>query len=252
MTSDSYPSDKQSAKDRIYANPLGDIVDFAFDEQVVSVFADMINRSVPGYSTIVKSLGILAARHGQPDSRYYDLGCSLGAATLSMLQQVQATNARFIAVDSSAPMIERCREHLQVANVSERVELLQADIREVEIGDAAVVVMNFTLQFVPPADREALLARIYQGLKPGGVLLLSEKIRLADNEADARMIDWYHDFKRANGYSELEISQKRNALENVLQPETLEAHRERLQAIGFSHIQPWFQCFNFISLAAIK
>lgn len=239
-------------KDSIYATPLDTIVDFQFDDQVVGVFADMINRSVPGYSTIIKSLGILAARYAQPDSRCYDLGCSLGAATLSMLQQVRQPNCRFVAVDNSAAMVQRCREHLQVANDGEAVDLICADIRDIEIFDASVVVMNFTLQFVPPKDRLALLSRIHRGLKPGGVLLLSEKIALDDDADHQQLIDWYHDFKRANGYSELEISQKRTALEKVMVPESLRHHRQRLSEAGFSRVQPWFQCFNFASLVAVR
>ncbi|MCW8885041.1 MAG: methyltransferase domain-containing protein, partial [Motiliproteus sp.] len=119
--------------DNIYANPLETIVDFKFDDQVVGVFADMINRSVPGYSTIIKSLGILASQYAQPDSRCYDLGCSLGAATLSMRQQVSQPNCRFIAIDNSEAMINRCREHLQVANCDEQVELICGDILDQNI-----------------------------------------------------------------------------------------------------------------------
>lgn len=239
-------------KDNIYANPLNDIVDFQFDEKVVSVFADMINRSVPGYSTLIKCLGILAARHAQPQSRCYDLGCSLGAVSLSMMQQVQSPDIDFIAVDNSPAMIERCREHLLMANLPERSQLVCGDIRTIDIATASVAVMNFTLQFVPKEDRDALISRIYQGLLPGGALLLSEKIALTDDSSNEQMIDWYHDFKRANGYSDLEVSQKRSALENVLIPETLEAHQQRLKAAGFQQVFPWFQCFNFISLVAVK
>ncbi|MEH6472164.1 MAG: carboxy-S-adenosyl-L-methionine synthase CmoA [Halopseudomonas sp.] len=242
--------------DQLYANPLETIVDFAFDEQVVGVFSDMINRSVPGYGTVIKSLGILAARFAQPGSVCYDLGCSLGAATLAMHQQVRQPNCRFIAVDNSAAMIQRCREHLQVAASLEedepRIDLVCADILDIEISNASVVVMNFTLQFIAPEQRQALLRKIYQGLKPGGVLLLSEKIALETDTAQQRLTDWHHDFKRANGYSELEVSQKRTALEKVMRPETLALHQQRLSDIGFAEIQPWFQCFNFASMVAIK
>ncbi|RDE22735.1 carboxy-S-adenosyl-L-methionine synthase CmoA [Motiliproteus coralliicola] len=242
--------------DQLYAQPLNQIVDFQFDEQVVGVFADMINRSVPGYATVVKSLGILAARYAQPDSNLYDLGCSLGAATLSMQQQVRQPNCRFIAIDNSPAMIERCREHLQVAAMLEeaepRTELVCADINTIEIRNASVVVMNFTLQFIEPDQRFDLLQRIYDGLKPGGVLLLSEKIAFEDDAIQQRLTDWHHDFKRANGYSDLEISQKRSALEKVMRPESLSLHQQRLGQIGFSCVQPWFQCFNFASMLAIK
>ncbi len=242
--------------DQLYAQPLETIVDFTFDEQVVGVFSDMINRSVPGYATVIKSLGILAARFAQPDTLCYDLGCSLGAATLAMHQQVRQPNCRFIAVDNSPAMLQRCREHLQVAaslDESEpRIDLVCADILDIEIHNASVVVMNFTLQFIAPEQRQALLQKIYAGLQPGGVLLLSEKIALADEVSEQRLTDWHHDFKRANGYSDLEVSQKRSALEKVMRPEPLALHQQRLNQAGFAEVQPWFQCFNFISMVAIK
>ncbi len=239
-------------RDQLYASPLDKIVDFRFDEQVVGVFSDMINRSVPGYSTVIKSLGILAGRFAQPDSRCYDLGCSLGAVTLAMHQQVRQPNCRLVAVDNSPAMVTRCREHIDVASDGEGIDLVCADIRAIEIKAASVVAMNFTLQFVPADERQALLDRIWQGLKPGGVLLLSEKVAFPDAAQQQRLTDWHHDFKRANGYSELEISQKRTALERVMVPDSLETHQRRLQRAGFSAVQPWFQCFNFISLVAFK
>lgn len=241
-----------SNKDNIYANPLEQIVDFNFDEQVASVFADMINRSVPGYSTMIKCLGILAERHAQPHSNCYDLGCSLGAVTLSMMQQIQSADVRFVAIDNSEAMIERCRQNLLMANLPERVDLVCADLRQTKIDQASVVVMNFTLQFLPPEDRSTLINHIYQQLLPGGAFLLSEKIALSDQQENEQMIDWYHAFKKANGYSDMEVSQKRAALENVLIPETLQAHINRLKAAGFKEIHPWFQCFNFVSLVAVK
>ncbi|OMH36565.1 carboxy-S-adenosyl-L-methionine synthase CmoA [Motiliproteus sp. MSK22-1] len=252
--SDPYAGSTRASKpkDDIYATPLGNIVDFQFDEKVVGVFSDMINRSVPGYSTIIKSLGILAAGYAQEDSRCYDLGCSLGAATLSLLQQVKTQNCRFVAVDNSSAMIQRCREHIQVAGFDDDVDLVCGDIRDINIKNASVVMMNFTLQFVPPKDRMSLIKKIYQGLKPGGVLLLSEKISFDDKQLDSQLIEWYHDFKRANGYSELEISQKRAALEKVMIPESLDCHRQRLTEAGFNRVNQWFQCFNFASMVAVK
>jgi len=120
------------------------------------------------------------------------------------------------------------------------------------IQNAAIVVINFTLQFLPQADRSALIQHIYAGLKPGGILILSEKFITADTVTNDLLIDLHHDFKRANGYSELEISQKRSALENVMKPDTLAEHQQRLKAAGFSSQTLWFQCFNFCSMLAIK
>ena len=239
-------------KDAIFAEPLAHIQDFRFDDQVADVFPDMIQRSVPGYQTIIQTIGKLTQRFQQADSNYYDLGCSLGAATLAMRRNISAANSNIIAVDNSRAMVERCERHLHAFRSDVPVQVQLGDIRELAIENAAIVVINFTLQFLPKADRNALIDTIYAGLKPGGVLILSEKFVSHDNTANELLIDLHHDFKRANGYSELEISQKRSALENVMKPDSLPEHHERLQQAGFSSQTLWFQCFNFCSMVAIK
>ena len=239
--------------DAIYAAPLQEMVDFQFDERVVAVFPDMIQRSVPGYGMIISTIGILAAKYAQAGSHCYDLGCSLGAVSLAMRQQIKQPDCDIIAVDTSPAMIERGRELLaRDAAPAVPVTMICADLQEVTVENASVVVLNFTLQFIPPAQRLALIQRIYAGLNPGGILILSEKIAFSEPERQHFHVELHHDFKRANGYSNLEISQKRSALENVMIPETLACHRERLQAAGFSASELWFQCFNFASLVAIK
>jgi tRNA (cmo5U34)-methyltransferase len=241
-----------NSHDNIYASPQQMIVDFAFDERVASVFPDMIRRSVPGYSEIIALLGLFAEQYAQADSQLYDLGCSLGAATLSLRRRIQQPGCRIIAVDNSESMVERCRENIEHDLESTPVELHCADIRNVAIKNASVVVLNFTLQFLPDTERLALLQKIYHGLLPGGVLILSEKLRFDDEERQHFQEQLHLAFKRANGYSQLEISQKRAALEEVLIPDTLEQHRQRLGEAGFSQIEPWFQAFNFASIAAVK
>jgi tRNA (cmo5U34)-methyltransferase len=239
--------------DQIYASPLDQIIDFKFDEKVVNVFPDMIQRSVPGYSTMISTIGIMAARYAQADSVCYDLGCSLGAVTLSMRHRINQKNCKIIAVDNSPAMIEQAQQLLSAdQNQLVDVDLVCNDLLDIEISNASVVVMNFTLQFIAIEQRDALLQRIYDGLKPGGVLILSEKLAFDDEQVNQFHIDSHHDFKRSNGYSDLEISQKRSALENVLIPESLEAHQYRLKSAGFNFIDKWFQCFNFISMVAIK
>ena len=240
-------------QDEIYASPLNEIIDFDFDEKVAEVFPDMIQRSVPGYGTMISTIGILAAKYAQPNSRCYDLGCSLGAVSLSMRQRINQPDCTIIAVDNSEAMVERGLE-LLASDSSSRVsvEMVCADIQDIAIEDASVVVLNFTLQFIPLDDRLALITRIYQGLKPGGVLILSEKMAFDDQIKQDFHTEAHHDFKRANGYSDLEISQKRTALERVMIPESLNCHTQRLQDAGFPMSEVWFQCFNFASMAAIK
>lgn len=239
--------------DTIYASPLQQIVDFKFDERVVAVFPDMIQRSVPGYGMIVANIGILAGRYAQAQSHCYDLGCSLGAASLSMSQHITQPDCDIIAVDSSPAMIQRGRELLALdAAPNVPVTMICADIQDVSIEAASVVVLNFTLQFIQTTERLALMKRIYKGLRPGGILILSEKIAFSASEQQHFHEALHHDFKRANGYSDLEISQKRSALEKVMIPEPITSHYERLKDAGFSASELWFQCFNFASLVAIK
>lgn len=240
------------SKDHIFAAPIAQLGDFCFDQKVAEVFPDMIKRSVPGYSNIISAIGMMTTRFAQPHSQLYDLGCSLGAATQEMRRNLTQTGCAIIAVDNSSAMLERAANHLAAFKSAVPVTFTEADICDIEIENASVVVLNFTLQFIAPDKREALLQTIYQGLNPGGVLILSEKFISTDDTVNQLLIDLHHDFKRANGYSELEVSQKRTALENVMRPDTPEQHKERLARVGFNHIDMWFQCFNFGSMIAIK
>lgn len=242
----------KKTQDKIFASPLSEIVDFVFDGNVVDVFPDMINRSVPGYSTVINMIGITAEQYAKPNTRIYDLGCSLGAASLSMRHRLTEESCEIVAVDNAEAMIERLNKILQRDNSKISVQTLCADIQNMDINNASVVVMNFTLQFIPLSERKNILTKIYQGLNDGGCLILSEKLEFSDSDENEMQIDLHHAFKKTNGYSDLEIAQKRSALENVLIPETKEIHIQRLKDIGFSQVAPWFQCFNFASFIAIK
>ncbi|UAB69262.1 carboxy-S-adenosyl-L-methionine synthase CmoA [Vibrio sp. SCSIO 43132] len=241
-----------SHKDTIFSTPIEKIGDFTFDANVAEVFPDMIQRSVPGYSNIISAIGMLAERFVEPQSNIYDLGCSLGAATLSMRRHISKEGCKIIAVDNSEAMVERCKLHVNAYRSDTPVEVIEADIRDIDIENASVVVLNFTLQFLSPEDRQNLLEKIYRGLRKGGILILSEKYVFENETANELLIDLHHDFKRANGYSELEISQKRSAIENVMRPDSIQMHKDRFESIGFSSNEVWFQCFNFGSMFAIK
>jgi tRNA (cmo5U34)-methyltransferase len=242
----------QPDKDRLYAAPQKVTADFVFDERVAAVFPDMIQRSVPGYATIINMIGTLASRSVKPGTRCYDLGCSLGAAALAMHQGMGQRTVPIIAVDNSQPMLDRAQALLAKSDALPDIELRCADVLNVTIENASMVVLNFTLQFIDPAERARLLGRIYEGLQPGGILVLSEKIALPSDAMQQLFTEMHHSFKQTQGYSQLEISQKRSALERVLLPESLDTHRQRLQSVGFETVEVWFQCFNFVSLLAIK
>lgn len=241
---------KKPPRDKLYA---GNMMpgDFVFDENVAAVFDDMIHRSVPGYTTIIAMTATLAEKYWRPGTRIYDLGCSLGAASLAIAQRVADRPCEIIAVDSSQPMLEGLRGRLAELGGGP-VQCRHEDIRDSAIENASVVILNFTLQFIPPEDRARLLRRIHDAMTPGGILLLSEKIILSDPHLNELFINMYHRFKQDMGYSELEISRKRTALEKVLLPETVAAHQARLAEAGFESVAQWFQCFNFTSMVAFK
>ena len=234
-----------SNQDNLFAHPLGVVPGFVFDQAVVDVFPDMIKRSVPGYETILAHCGELASRYVQADSHCYDLGCSLGASTVAMRSRIEGRNAKIIAVDNSSAMLDKCATILASVASAVSTELVNQDICDTVINNASMVVMNFTLQFIPMAERSALLEKIYAGLNPGGCLVISEKLHFEPESLNTLLSDLHHQFKRAQGYSDLEISQKRDSIENVLIPETLDAHIQRLRACGFQSAAPWFRCFTF-------
>lgn len=239
-----------TGRDEVYRQAQGQLVDFAFDAGVAAVFPDMIRRSVPGYETVIPLTGLMAARAlrapGDDPVRAYDLGCSLGATALAMLRQLPGLDCEVIGVDNAPAMIDRARTLID----DPRLTLRCADIRDTALAPARAITLNYVLQFLPPADRQAMLERIRAALAPDGVLLLSEKIRFEDPDTQRDFEAAHLDYKRANGYSELEISQKRSALENVMIVDTEEIHRERLAAAGFSRVRRWYQCLNWAAFEA--
>lgn len=241
-----------SEVDTVFAQPRKVVTKFSFDDQVASVFSDMIQRSVPGYQTILRQLGLFASQFSQKDALYYDLGCSLGAATLAMRQNITQPGGKIIAVDNSAAMIRRCQSHVLSFNFKTPVEFHCCDLQDIEIERAAIVTLNFTLQFTAPGDRQSIINRIFDGLKPGGLLFLSEKITIEDESMNDLLAGAHDQFRRNNGYTDLEISQKRTALENVMIPDTATFHINRLKNAGFSQISQWYQNLNFASFIAIK
>jgi len=230
-----------SAKDDLYQGMKEQIDPFAFDDAVTEVFPDMIRRSIPGYQTIVDMTGLIAAQWLRPTTRCYDLGCSVGATTASIVNAIGNRECEIVAIDSSAPMIKTAS-----ANVDDpRVSFEHADIRDLRYRNASFVVSNFTLQFLPLEDRFPFLRNVRDGLRHDGVFVVSEKID--DDEEFAAL---HVEFKRENGYSELEINQKRTALENVMMIDSQDVILARLNDAGFSHCRIWFRCLNWISILA--
>ena len=241
-----------SSKDQIYAGNLANREAFKFDDAVADVFDDMINRSVPGYRTITKMSGLIASAYSLSNSNLYDLGCSLGSSTLEMRSQDLPENCKIKAIDNSESMLNKFKQAIAEDKNNIPVDFQRIDLEDAKITNASIVLLNWTLQFIAKENREQVIQNIYNGLLPGGVLLLSEKILIEDPELNQINIELHESFKKANGYSTLEIARKRAALDNVLIPESLTQHKERLLLCGFKTCDIWFRYFNFASLIAIK
>ncbi len=240
------------SQDRIFAEMAAEAGSFEFNDDVAEVFPDMLRRSIPGYEASIRAIGTLASRYVQPGSRCYDLGCSLGAATLAMQQNISVPGCQIIAVDLAPAMIQRCREIIAASDSDVDVLIVEDDVRQITIEQASMVVMNYTLQFLSLEERDAMIGNIFDGLNDGGILVLSEKVLDEDDEVEKLLVAMHHEFKRQNAYSDLEISRKRTALENVLIPETISMHRTRLENAGFRHVGIWLRQFNFVSIIATK
>jgi tRNA (cmo5U34)-methyltransferase len=239
-------------RDEVFKDDIKEASDFAFSSKVAKVFDDMVSRSVPFYGEMQRMIAELAADHAQPNTNVYDLGCSTGTTMIGM-DTMMAPDIRFIGVDDSADMLTKCDAKLKEAGVVRPYSLELANLQEqVEIKNASVVVLCLTLQFIRPIHREKLLKKIVEGLVPNGVLILVEKILTEDSVYNRDFIKYYYNYKRRNQYSEMEISQKREALENVLIPYKLSENIMLLREAGLEQCEVFFKWYNFSGLIAIK
>jgi tRNA (cmo5U34)-methyltransferase len=242
----------EGAVDRIFADEKSRALDFKFGAETATVFDDMVSRSVPFYDEIQRMVCELAADFAVAGSSVCDLGCSTGT-TLLALNDVIDPGARFVGVDNSEEMLAKAKAKLAPAERKRRLDLVCADLNDCHaVEDASVVTMILTLQFVRPLYRERILQHIYDELRHDGCLILVEKVTGAHTLLNRLFIEHYYDYKRRMGYSDLEISQKREALENVLIPYRYEENRDLLLETGFIHVEEFFRYYNFCGMIAVK
>jgi len=242
-------------RDRTFQETASRASNFVFDEQVAEVFDDMAERSIPFYREQQALIQELARQFHQPDTFVYDLGCSTGT-TLMALATSLGPQARLVGYDNSEAMLAKARANVGKAGVGEQIELrcadLNADTSKIELRDASVVTLCWTLQFVRPLNRDTLVRAIYDAMVKGGVLLVTEKTLTNNSDVNRYFIDFYYDFKRRNGYSEQQIARKREALENVLIPYRVDENFELLRRCGFEIVETFFQWYNFAGFMAVK
>ncbi len=241
-----------AVEDRLFADTSRKPEDFKFDTKTVIVFDDMVSRSVPMYDEFQRLIGELASDFAVPGTRLFDLGCSTGT-TLAVLDELLPYDVEFVGIDNSEAMLARAREKLSHRFEKRTIDLQLKDLDcERVVHNASVVVMNLTLQFVRPMHRERVLRWIFEGLSDNGCLLMVEKQTFSSSLLNRLFIDHYYAFKRRNGYSDIEISQKREALENVLIPYRPEENREMLRSVGFKQVEEFGRWYNFAGIIALK
>ncbi|MEK9779648.1 MAG: carboxy-S-adenosyl-L-methionine synthase CmoA [Gammaproteobacteria bacterium] len=236
-------------RDEIYKDKV-DISKFTFDQKVVDVFDDMVLRSVPGYKQMIELIGLAGRTYPVINSNVYDLGCSTGAATLSIASNLKSESVKIFSIDNSQEMLDQCSKNL--LGTEANIQYICDDIENIQFENASLIVLNLTLQFIKPKNRSKLVKRMYDSLLPGGALIISEKIINENDEINKSLVSLHESFKRENGYSETEIAQKRKAIEDVLIPESIEQHLKRLSDAGFKKPLVQMQCINFASFLAVK
>tara|TARA_B100001559_G_scaffold154823_1_gene129918 strand:- start:18020 stop:18751 length:732 start_codon:yes stop_codon:yes gene_type:complete len=223
---------------------------FTFNKEVTYVFEDMINRSVPGYKTSLKLITQYTKHFYQPDTKCYDIGCSLGASSLSMLRARK--DALIIAIDNSEAMIRECKNRFKKFPQSQSIQFMHQDVMETKMDNASLIVLNYLIQFLDLEQREKIFDKIFKALLPGGILILSEKIHHKNRFESNRVFKTHHKFKSLNGYSDLEISGKRDSLEGVLITETEQDHFSRGERVGFKNSRKVLSNLNFRTLIFYK
>jgi len=222
---------------------------FEFDEAVASVFDDMLSRSVPFYDEVRKLIISLILAEEREDRKVLDLGSSTAKFLLDLHSKMH-TNMKLKGLDNSQAMLDRAEQKCQAFGAN--IELELADMLMYKYCEEDVIVANYTLQFIRPMQRVELIRKLYDGLKDDGVFIFSEKVVFEDKKLDKELIDVYYDYKKEQGYSEYEIAQKREALENVLIPFTIKENIQMCKDAGFKNIETVFQWANFVTFIVKK
>ena len=243
-----------SDEDKLFAGVRVRNDDFTFGKDTAAVFDDMLDRSVPFYGEIQRMLGELAADFAVDGTAIYDLGCSTANTFLSVGAFLQPdSNVRFVGVDSSEDMLQKADQKLVATRFPWPYTLTHQDLNDgLHIDNASVALMVLTLQFIRPLNREAVISNVYRGLNHNGCFLLVEKVLGEHSTFNRLFVNHYYEMKRRKGYSDLEIAQKREALENVLIPYRLEENKRLLRQIGFQHVDVFFKWYNFCGIIGIK
>jgi len=234
-------------QDKVFNKPIEK--KFEFDEAVASVFDDMLSRSVPFYDEVRKLVIALILTEQKEGLKVLDLGSSTAKFLLDLYTKMEV-KMQLKGLDNSQAMLNRAEQKCHAFGA--KIDLELADMLSYDYQEEDIIVANYTLQFIRPMQRMELVKKIYEGLKNDGVFIFSEKVVFKDKKLDKDLIDIYYDYKKEQGYSDYEIAQKREALENVLIPFTIEENIQMCKDAGFKNVDTVFQWSNFVTFVSRK
>ncbi|GAX88168.1 tRNA (cmo5U34)-methyltransferase [Lebetimonas natsushimae] len=234
-------------KDKVFTKPIEK--QFEFDEEVASVFDDMLSRSVPFYKENLNLQINILKNFLDENDKIVDLGSSTGTFLIELAKKTDK-KLDLIGIDNSPAMIKRAKNKAKAFGVD--IKFVEEDFLNYDFSDSKAVIANYTIQFIRPLKREKLIKKIYDSLMNEGIFFMSEKLITNHKKLNKIMIDEYYKFKKKMGYSEYEIARKREALENVLIPYTMEENMEMLKNAGFKEAEVIFRWNNFATFIAFK
>jgi tRNA (cmo5U34)-methyltransferase len=237
--------------DRLFTVPRR-AFDFNFGEETARVFDDMVSRSVPFYGEIQRMVCEIASSFAVSNTNIYDIGCATGT-TLKSLDTIIDPGVHLIGIDNSDDMLAKAEEKLKRSDKNRDIRFINADLNyPVQFNNSSAVIMLLTLQFVRPLKRKRLVKDIHKGLRDDGCLILVEKVTGTSTLLNRLFIEYYYNYKRRMGYSDMEIAQKRESLENILIPYHHEENRNLMLEAGFRYVDEFFRWYNFSGLVAVK
>ena len=241
------------SKDTIYSDPQEQFRPFQFDQRVAHAFNDMISRSVPYYQDLQTLVLRLLEPYLQADHTILDCGCATGTSIHSISTAFPKLPLTFYGIDNSNSMLDSAKQTCRHLPNHQSVHFECVSLETwTSIPDHNITLLILTLQFLDPKNRLSFLQRLSEKAESGSIIILIEKIAIPNPNLSRHYTDLHHGFKKDQGYSDLEIAQKRDAIETVLIPLSLEENLTLLHQAGYTKTDVFFKWLNFAGILAIK
>jgi tRNA (cmo5U34)-methyltransferase len=206
-------------------------------------FDNHIHNSIRGYSDLWNDVLALSEYFVEDNTNVVDIGCSTGKLIKQMYKQNNFSNCHYHGIEVESSFYKQLIDE-------DRITYFKDTVKNFNFNNCSLVTSIFTLQFIPPKDREAILLNIYNGLNKGGAFIFSEKV-FSDNPRVQEMMTFlYYDYKR-NHYSSDQILNKEAELRHLAKPSTEFEIITSCQNVGFTpHI--FWRNYNFVGFICIK